>query len=167
VSVDASVRTATSADVALLAGLRRQWTEESGAGDGDADFEQRFARWFTREQAHRLTWLAEVDSSPIGMLNLLLFARQGFRGWRSEISMPRPGRSASGWAYLANMFVLHRFRNNGVGRLLLDAAIEHASDAGLERIVLHPSSRAVPFYERAGFGAADMLLVRHLAEVAS
>lgn len=166
-SVDASVRKATSADVALLAGLRRRWTEESGSGVGDPDFEQRFARWFTREQAHRVTWLAEIDDDPIGMLNLLLFARQGFRGWRSELRMPRPGHPAGGWAYLANMFVLHRFRNHGVGRLLLDAAIEHAAGEGLERIVLHPSPRAVPFYERAGFGAADMLLVRHLAEVAS
>jgi GNAT superfamily N-acetyltransferase len=167
VSLDASVRMATSADAALVAGLRRRWTEESGAGAGDADFEQRFARWFTREQAHRVTWLAELGGEPIGMLNLLLFARQGFRGWRSEIGMPRPGRGADGWAYLANMFVLHRFRNQGVGRLLLDAAIDHAAAVGLERIVLHPSPRAVPFYERAGFGAADMLLVRHLAEVAS
>ncbi|HEX6447509.1 MAG TPA: GNAT family N-acetyltransferase [Streptosporangiales bacterium] len=166
-SSDASVRMATSADVALLAGLRRRWTQECGAGAGDADFEQRFARWFTRERAHRATWLAETDDGPIGMLNLLLFAPQGFRGRRSGVGMPRPGEAASGWAYLANMFVLHRFRNRGVGRLLLDAAVEHAADAGLERIVLHPSARAVPFYERAGFGAADTLLVRHLAEAAS
>lgn len=155
-AVDASVRVATSADVALLAALRRTWTDEDGHGAGDADFEQRFARWFTSEEGHRITWLAETGDGPIGMLNLLLFDR-----------MPRPGRSPSGWAYLANMFVLHRFRNRGVGRLLLDTAIAYATDAGLERIVLHPSARAVPFYERAGFGAADMLLVRHLAEVAS
>ncbi|MBO0826598.1 MAG: GNAT family N-acetyltransferase [Streptosporangiales bacterium] len=152
----AAVRVATGADVAPLAALRRTWTEEDGHDRGDADFEQRFARWFTREQAHRVTWLAETDERPIGMLNLLLFER-----------MPRPGRPAGGWAYLANMFVLHRFRNGGVGRLLLDAAVGYATDAGLERIVLHPSERAVPFYERAGFGGADMLLVRHLAEVAS
>lgn len=151
-TVDASVRMATSADVTLLAALRREWTEDDGHGTGDADFEQRFARWFTREQAHRITWLAETGDRPIGMLNLLLFDR-----------MPRPGRGSGGWAYLANMFVLNRFRNRGVGRLLLDTAIAHAADAGLERIVLHPSARAVPFYERAGFGGADMLFVRHLA----
>lgn len=154
--LDASVRAATSADVALLAALRRTWTKEDGHDAGDADFEQRFARWFTREQAHRITWLAETGDTPIGMLNLLLFDR-----------MPAPGRGAGGWAYLANMFVLNGFRNHGVGRLLLDTAIAYATDAGLERIVLHPSARAVPFYERAGFGAADMLLVRHLVEVAS
>lgn len=155
-SDEVCVRVATSGDVALLAALRRTWTEEDGHSAGDADFEQRFARWFTREQTHRITWLAELPDGPIGMLNLLLFDR-----------MPRPGRSPSGWAYLANMFVLHRFRNRGVGRLLLDTAVAYAAEAGLERIVLHPSARAVPFYERAGFGGADTLLVRHLAEVAS
>jgi hypothetical protein len=37
-----------------------------------------------------------------------------------------------------------------------------ARRVGLVRVVLHPSDRAVPFYERAGFGPADMLMAQSL-----
>ncbi len=64
------------------------------------------------------------------------------------------------------MFVLERHRNAGIGRALLDAAIEAADRRGYARIVLAPSIRSIPFYERAGFidagpGAGpDRLMVR-------
>jgi GNAT superfamily N-acetyltransferase len=54
--------------------------------------------------------------------------------------------------------VLAGYRDRGVGRLLLDALLDHARREGYARVVLSPSPRSVPFYERAGFGPADMLL---------
>ena len=72
--------------------------------------------------------------------------------------MPRPGVAGSRWGYLANAFVLAGYRDRGVGRLLVDALLDHARATGLVRVVLSPTERSVPFYERAGFGPADMLL---------
>jgi hypothetical protein len=40
--------------------------------------------------------------------------------------------------------------------------IAYADSEGLARLVLSPSERSVPFYERAGFGTATSLLVRSL-----
>jgi GNAT superfamily N-acetyltransferase len=138
-------------DVAALAALRRQWTEEQYGECDDPDFEQRFAAWFAAEAPHRVSWLAEVDGRPVGMVNLSVFER-----------MPRPGRPPSRWGYVANVFVLAAYRDRGIGQRLLSAVLEYADRNGLVRVVLYPSQRAVPFYTRLGFGPADMLMVKAL-----
>jgi len=138
------VRLATDADVASLAALRRAWSDPAE----DPEYERRFAEWWERESARRLTWLASLDGEPVGMLNMAVFER-----------MPRPGRGISQWGYIANVFVLAEHRNRGVGRQLLEAAIDHARSQGYARLVLSPTERAIPFYRRAGFGAADELLL--------
>jgi GNAT superfamily N-acetyltransferase len=145
-----TIRLATSADAPALARLRRMWTEEDGPTD-DAGFDERFAAWLEREAPRRLFWLAESDGEPVGMLNMLVFVR-----------MPCPDREVAGWGYIANVYVMGALRDRGIGRLLLDAAIAHARAERFERIVLHPSARSVPFYERAGFVAATSLLLLEL-----
>jgi GNAT superfamily N-acetyltransferase len=80
--------------------------------------------------------------------------------------MPKPGRPASRWGYVSNMFVREEARNRGVGSALLDAVIATADERAYARLVLSPAERALPFYLRAGFhvpGEAagnDRLLVR-------
>ena len=140
------VRRATDSDVFALAALRRAWVEETDGPMHDESFEGRFAAWYDVEASHRLTWLAESGAEPVGMLNLSVFSR-----------MPKPGRSTSQWAYVSNVFVLAAHRNGGVGRLLLDAAIDEARSRGFVRLVLNPSDRSVPFYERAGFAPSRLL----------
>lgn len=144
-----TVRVASAEDLPALTDLRRRWTEERRGVGPDPSFADRFAAWFHAEAHQRTFWLAEAGVEPIGMTNLLRFVR-----------MPGPGIEAGGWGYLGNMFVVPEHRDAGVGRLLLDALVTHADAAGLERIVLSPSERSVPFYRRAGFGDADQLLLR-------
>jgi GNAT superfamily N-acetyltransferase len=146
-----SVRRCGPDDVGTLAALRRRWVEESGGAAGDEGFEERFAAWYVAEAGRRIFWLAEVHGEPVGMVNLAVFAR-----------MPRPGRPPSRWGYLGNAFVLADHRDRGVGRRLIDALLDHARAEGFVRVVLSPSERSVPFYARAGFGPADMLLALRL-----
>jgi GNAT superfamily N-acetyltransferase len=94
-------------------------------------------------------WLAEVDDSAVGMINMMVFAR-----------MPRPGRVRSTWGYVANVFVLAGHRDAGIGARLLDACTSYADDHGFVRLVLSPSERSVPLYERFGFSPATSLLLR-------
>jgi GNAT superfamily N-acetyltransferase len=143
------IRRAVDADVPAIARLRRDWTQEQLGGSADPDFEQRFAAWYAQEASRRIIWLAEVDGYVVGMVNLAVFER-----------MPRPGRPASCWGYLGNAFVLAEHRNQGIGQRLLDALLDHADRNGFARVVLSPSERSIPFYQRAGFGAADVLMVR-------
>jgi GNAT superfamily N-acetyltransferase len=74
--------------------------------------------------------------------------------------MPRPGRPPSRWGYFSNAFVLARYRDRGIGRALIGALLDHATTNGFVRVVVSPSPRSIPFYARAGFGPADMLMVR-------
>jgi len=145
---DAAIRQAGQADLAALARLRREQAAEQQGEYGDPGFEQRLAAWQEREAAHRITWLAEADGRLVGMMNLAIFER-----------MPRPGRPASYWGYLANAFVLAGYRNQGIGERLLGAVLGHARQHGFARVVLSPSERSVPFYHRAGFGPAGALLL--------
>lgn len=151
-----SVRRATAVDIPTIAALRAAWTGEyAGEEIQDDDFLPAFEEWFAREADQRITWLAEIDGLPVGMLNMLVFTR-----------MPRPRlpgeNRPSQWAYIANVFVDAGQRNAGLGRRLLDAATAYAEEHGFARIVLSPSERSVPFYRRAGFASATSLLIKQL-----
>ena len=146
---EAVIRQAEDADLAAIALLRRQWTQEQGGAGDDPGFDELFAAWFARESSRRIVWLAEADGGLVGMMNLVVFER-----------MPRPGRSPSRWGYLGNAFVLAAYRNQGIGGQLLSALLGYADEKGFVRVVLSPSERSVPFYERAGFGPAEALMLR-------
>ena len=140
-------------DVDALTRLRERWSAEQDGGPvEDADFAGVFGEWFEREANHRLTWLAELGGSPVGMLNMLVFTR-----------MPKPARRTSRWGYVANVYVDAGHRDGGVGRVMLDAALAHARAHDFVRLVLSPSERSVPFYERAGFVPATSLMVNDLS----
>jgi GNAT superfamily N-acetyltransferase len=143
------IRMADPADGAALAALRQEWTEEDTGNVVDEGFVARFLEWYERESARRLTWLAEIEHKPVGMMNLSVFER-----------MPRPGVDVGRWGYVGNAFVLAEHRDQGIGSLLLAALLAYADSHGFVRVVLRPSERAIPFYRRAGFGANGGLLVR-------
>jgi GNAT superfamily N-acetyltransferase len=145
------IRQAGDADMQRLMELRSVWTREWHGDADDPGYAERFAAWFERESGRRLTWLAEADGRAIGMMNLAVFER-----------MPSPGREPGCWGYLGNVFVLAEFRDQGVGQMLIDALLHYADDNGFARVVLSPSERSVPFYERNGFRPADALLLRRL-----
>jgi GNAT superfamily N-acetyltransferase len=144
------VRFAGAADAPALAALRRAWTAEQHGPVDDPGFEARFLDWYERESARRFSWLAEADGEMVGMMNMAVFDR-----------MPQPGREPGAWGYVANSFVLAAYRNQGIGSLLLGALLAHADAHGYVRVVLSPSRRAVPFYQRAGFTEGTELMVRH------
>ena len=55
---------------------------------------------------------------------------------------------------IGRMAVLPEQRRHGIGRLLLDAAIDHARAHGIDTAELSAQEYVVPFYERAGFVAS-------------
>jgi GNAT superfamily N-acetyltransferase len=143
------IRRAADADLAAIARLRREWSHEQDGDRPDQTFDERFADWFASESSRRITWLAEAHGRPVGMMNLAIFER-----------MPRPGRAPSRWGYLGNAFVLADYRNQGIGRQLIIAVLDYADDNGYARVVLSPTERSIPFYERAGFAPANALMLR-------
>jgi GNAT superfamily N-acetyltransferase len=134
--------------MAAIARLRRESAQEQDGDLTDPGFDERFAEWFARESSRRIFWLAEADRRLVGAMNLAVFER-----------MPRPGRAPSRWGYLGNAFVLAAYRDEGIGSQLLHAVLSYADEQGFARVVLSPSERSIPFYQRAGFRSASELLV--------
>jgi GNAT superfamily N-acetyltransferase len=124
--------------------------ENAGAEVPDPAFDEAHETWWRGEYDRRVSWVADLDDQPVGMLNMCVFTR-----------MPAPGRLHSQWGYLANLFVLAQHRNAGIGGQLLSACMEHGREQRFVRVVLSPSERSVPFYRRAGFRAAadDLMLI--------
>jgi GNAT superfamily N-acetyltransferase len=148
----AVVRRAGAADLPVLAALRRAWAaEQAGGAADDPGFDERFAGWASDAAGERLFWLALEAGRAVGMANLLVYTR-----------MPKPGRPAGRWGYVANVYVDADHRDLGVGGRIMEAVVGHARSAGFVRLVLSPSRPSVPFYARAGFVPASSLMVLEL-----
>jgi ribosomal protein S18 acetylase RimI-like enzyme len=55
---------------------------------------------------------------------------------------------------LRRIYLLHRFQGRGIGKALMDAAVEYARELGRKRLVLGVYGKnhdAIRFYERTGF----------------
>lgn len=141
VSGTIEVRTANDdRDVAVLADLRAAWVQERHGVSADSEFVDRFAAWSQRQSRSRRAWLVLVDGDTVGMANLLIYER-----------MPSPARGPMFWGYVGAVFVRPEHRYAGVGRALMNELIAWSTENGLERLVLNPSDRSIPFYERLGF----------------
>ncbi len=141
---------ATDADRRALAAVRRRWTEEDDGGPiDDPGFEDRAVEWIAANESHRVAWLAELGGDPVGMLTVIVAER-----------MPQPGRPDSGWGYVHHLVVHPDHRSQGIGAALIDAVVVEAITRGWSQLLLHPRPRSVPFYERAGFVPADLLVRR-------
>jgi GNAT superfamily N-acetyltransferase len=150
-----SIRVATPEDTPVVAAMRRAWTEEYvGRKVEDDAFEQEFAEWSAREQRQRVTWLAEREGHPVGMLNMLVFTRMP-----RPVDPGAPGRPSQ-WGYIANAYVAADQRNAGIGAALVEAATQYADAHRFARLVLSPNDLAISLYQRAGFGPATGLMVR-------
>jgi len=59
------------------------------------------------------------------------------------------------------MFVREQARDRGIGTALLETIIATAEERGYARLVLSPSARSMPLYERAGFVVPDEAAGEH------
>ena len=143
---------ATEADLSVLAQLRSAWTAEIDPGADDAAFAGRFSSWVDEERTRRTFWIARDGARALGMVNLLVVER-----------MPRPRQPSSRWGYLGNLFVLPDHRRSGIGSLLVEAVLAHAAARALERVIVHPNERSLPFWRRSAFSEASDLLVCQLS----
>jgi GNAT superfamily N-acetyltransferase len=65
--------------------------------------------------------------------------------------LPSPENLRGRWGYISNSYVLSEARNASFGRQSLTAIEAWARAEDLELLLVWPSERAYPFYERASF----------------
>jgi GNAT superfamily N-acetyltransferase len=142
-----SIRAAISADADELARLRWTFRVEAGtpvSRDRESfdDDMRRFVHDALIPGSDWRAWVAEADERLVGCVWLRLVER---------VPHPNLPRGARPIAYLTNMYVRPELRDAGLGRRLLDVALDAARSDEADGVILWPSDRSRPFYERAGF----------------
>jgi GNAT superfamily N-acetyltransferase len=144
----ATVRKAIEFDIPRILELYRQLTittapAESGKQPSDADYRQVFNRISTFPGMELI--VAEEGGEIIGSLVLLV--------------VPNLSHQALPWAVVENVIVDETRRRTGVGRLLMEYAINQARAAGCYRIGLSSNNsrkEAHRFYESLGFKGSSI-----------
>ncbi len=134
-----SVSTATPADIDDLIPLYCGFMLHEQVQPPPADELQRRLRHLLASETDEVLIARAADGAPLGYLQQRYFA-----------SVWRPGNDA----YIEDVFVAEPARGQGVGRRLMEAALERASARGAARICLDTNERnlrARRLYEALGF----------------
>ena len=145
-----SVRRASPADAAALARLRFDFRAELGQPTEDrGSFLPRCEAWMQERLQRPGPWYAWLLESPAvsGSLWLQLIEK-----------LPNPVEELESHAYVTSVYVAPSARSAGAGQALLDAALQFCRGAGVDSVILWPSSRSRSLYERNGFAAPSDLL---------
>jgi ribosomal protein S18 acetylase RimI-like enzyme len=148
-----TLRIASDDDLPALAALRWRLKVSDDALPRGEDFAL-FAEAFIGFESAALArgdiehWIADVDGAPVAAMSLVVVRK-----------VSAPGGAEQRWGYLTNCYVTAEHRNAGVGSRMLEAIQSRARDEALELLIVWPSDRAFPFYERSGFQRPDDLLV--------
>jgi ribosomal protein S18 acetylase RimI-like enzyme len=132
----ASIRLATPADATVFGRLLHKFNSEYGDSTPDAEL--------IAERAAPLLASGEVT---------VLFAGEGPDGFAELRFRPSLYTGALD-AYLEELYVVPHLRGRGIGRALLEAAMEHARERGAARMDLVTAEAdvaAMALYERLGF----------------
>lgn len=120
------------------------------------------------------TIIACVDGTPAGMITAYDGARyhamreRTFQLVKERLGVEFPGmedEAVAGEYYLDSLAVLPEYRGNGIGRLLLLRAIDHASELGIPKVTLAvdpENPKAQRLYESLGFRRGrDLFIFGH------
>ena len=150
-TTDFSVRPARPADAGSLAELRWTFKQEDHEGRPPtlARPGEEAEHWIhdRLRNGHWLAWVAEAEGEICGHVFLCLVER-----------MPEPYEDNNPVGYVTNYFVLPSHRNKGAGSALLEALKQHSRSACLEGLIVWPSERSTPLYQRLGFQPPEELL---------
>jgi GNAT superfamily N-acetyltransferase len=149
-----TIRRAGLNDAGGIARLRWVWrTIERGEyGLSEAAFEAAFTQWWSSRTTSHVAYVAEHAGAAVGMAWLAVFGR-----------MPQPRQLERLAGNVQSVFVVEEYRNRGTGRALVEAVISEAKTRGLGYLIVHPSVRAYPLYERLGFTETNTILHMDLA----
>lgn len=153
-----AIRAATVRDADELARLRWDFRVEAGTPPSTTfDVFVEGMRSFVRDALGGERWSAFVAHRGDRLVGCVWVQ------FVERVPHPNLGRGERPIAYVTNMYVEPALRDRGLGRALLDAAVERARRRGASGAVLWPSERSVPFYRRAGFGSDEAPLFMPLA----
>lgn len=142
---DMVYRMADEDDSEMLAVLRWDFKMEGKENIAEDD-KQEFVRAcadFLRPELENGSWSCWV-AEDAGEIVSQIFIRKIRK-------LPKPEKLFAEYGYVSNVYTKPSHRARGIGSVLMEHVKWWASENELEYLVLWPSKRAVPFYEREGF----------------
>jgi GNAT superfamily N-acetyltransferase len=147
---DVVIRASRTEDLPTVADLRWRWSvDEDGAapvGTREAFRAAMTAFAAAHPETHRCV-VAERDGVVVGMAWLAIVARP-----------PTPDRPVRHTADVQTVYVAPEVRGSGLAARLVQALLDVAAEAGVERSTVHASVMGEALYRRLGFGDARRLL---------
>ncbi len=149
-------RTATVEDLPEL--VRMRWafrTEDEPPTVDPEDFVRECTAFLTLglTEGDWVYWVAETEGAIVAHVFVHTIRK-----------VPSPRQLGVAYGYVTNVYTKPEYRNSGVGSALLKKVEEWARQQDLEFLILWPSERSVPFYERAGYLPASDVVVLQLRE---
>jgi len=150
-TVSISIRRVVPEDAATLARMR--WDSEAELWDtflenappaqqSYAEFASDFAEFVRSALAsgQSVIWVAEADGRVVAHIYVHIVG-----------IVPQPGRFGRRLGNLGAVYTVPEARNQGIGSRLMRRVVGWARQEGLLSLVVSPTDRGVPYYERAGF----------------
>ncbi|HEX9596641.1 MAG TPA: GNAT family N-acetyltransferase [Anaerolineales bacterium] len=138
------IRRAMPQDAPELAQMRWDDSIENGtvATQPGAEFAASYNKFVRGALASHnwFIWLAESDGRIVAHIYVQIVDM-----------VPRPGRFAARWGYVAAVYTVPEQRGKGIGSHLLQSVMQWAREEGLESLLLWSNGRSISLYERAGF----------------
>ena len=143
------IRPARDVELGRVAELRWRWVTENGDTPATPreEFTRRFAEWARRHEHSHQCLVAVRDGEVLGMAWLAVLPR-----------VPTPNALDRQSGDVQCVYVVPHERDAGLGRRLVGRLLDRARQLGLERVVVHSSSRAIPAYARLGFAVSPRLM---------
>ena len=146
-----SIRMGRPSDAARLAALRLEFRASIGSPEeGDAAFLARCTEWMESrldDGSHWQAWIAEANGDLLGTVWIQVIEK-----------IPNPIAEPEVNGYLTNFYVVPRARGTGIGTALLDAALDWCREREVHAVILWPTRRSRPLYERHGFAPPAALM---------
>ena len=146
-----AIRLASESDAIMLAQLRYAFRSSFGeVSEHDESFAERCTLWMQqrlRDPSSWRCWIAECGDEPVGNL------------WAELIEkIPNPTSEHEHHAYLTNLYVREDYRGNGIGSMLLSAALVWIQTRDVHAVILWPTEQSRSFYLRHGFSVGGDLM---------
>jgi len=143
-------RLATAEDAERLANLRWDHKSEDDPLDpaGKPDFVRACAEHLRQRLGDDLhCWVADEGGLVVAHIYVVIVRK-----------VPKPSNPSAVWGYVTAVRTVPERRNQGVGGVLMEHVIAWSRERRLEEMIVWPSERSVPFYERAGFKGENEIL---------
>jgi GNAT superfamily N-acetyltransferase len=155
-----AVRPASPADATVLAEMRYAFRSEMAVPtEPETQFLERATRWLANRLGRGAWtgWIACAPGEPVGLVLVQLVEK-----------VPNPVREAENMGYVSSLYVRPRWRGRGIGGRLLATALDFCRRSGVDNVVLWPSPRSVPLYQRHGFrSVGEVMELRWASDQAS